>query len=70
MSDYLNIVQDVRRQIGLAEVMLKTDYQAARDYADKIMLRAKVSDCGRSADKQRAHASDLAEAFLHESFGE
>lgn len=63
--NYLTIIQDVRRQIGLAEIMVKSDPHAAREYARKIMTRAKVSDCGRSSEKQEHHASDLCEAFLY-----
>jgi hypothetical protein len=69
MIDYLTIVQDVRRQTALASIIGYTNPSAAKTYAEKIMVRAVVSDCGRATDKQVSHASDLAEKFLFEFCG-
>ena len=68
--NYLTIIQDVRRQIDIAEIIMRSNPEAAREYARKIMTRAKVSDCGRASIKQILHASDLCESFLFEFLNE
>jgi hypothetical protein len=66
MNDYLNIIQDVKRQINVAECMRTVDTEASKFYASHIMQRAKVSDCGRSPDSMVIKASEICESFLHE----